>query len=194
MEDKYSSRFEFIEDEILRENIAITFRYIHFLALISKKNDYPDFPSISYSIYKDMIVNTGSIIESCLHFCLQKYFETNKAKSSEVMPYEWKNSKCVSIYEIIPSESEVCGIIRHKKPEKLNELTQFKTVNNACKNAEILDEKLYEKAEFIRAKRNNIHLSALTKTDDFYTEEDTKKVFAYAKEILTNIKTKLQSL
>lgn len=187
----YQNRFEFIDDEILRDNIAITFRYIHFLTSVSNEKNGLDGQDISYSIFKDMIINTGSIIESCLHYCLKKYFETNKVKSSSVMPYEWKHDKCVQIYEITPNESEVCAVIRHKKPERLTEITQFQTINIACKNAGILDEGLFKKVEFIRQKRNNIHLTALTKTDDLYTGEDTKIVFSYAKDILINIKEKL---
>lgn len=187
----YQNRFEFISDDVLRDNIATTFKYIYFLALISNEKNSLNGEDISYSIFKDMIVNTGAIIESCLHYCLKKYFETGRIKSSEVMPYEWKFDKCVQIYEIIPDESEVCGVIRHKKSEKLTEFTQFQTINKACKNAGILDEKLFEKAELIRQKRNNIHLTSLTKLDDFYTEEDSKIIFSCAKDLLTNIKEKL---
>jgi len=194
METKYSDRFNFIDDEILRENISLTFKYINFLILISKKKDYSDFSDVSYSIYKDMIVCTGSVIESCLHFCLKKYFELEKIKSTDVMPCEWKNKICKKVYDIALEKSEVCTIIRQKKPVKLTDITQFKDINTACKKAEILNNELYEKAEYIRDQRNKIHLTGMMIIDDFYTENDAKIVFAYAKDLLTNIKNKLSTL
>lgn len=65
-QSKLEERFAFIKDDTLRTNIVITFRYIIFLIELEQKQQLPG--PIIYTIYKDMIVQTGTVVESCVHY------------------------------------------------------------------------------------------------------------------------------
>ncbi len=184
-------RFSFVDNKILRTNIAIAFRYIIFLLTLESETKLPG--AISYSIYKDVILYTATIIESCIHYCLRKSINSETVKSSSIMPWDWKDSKCVNLYKI-SKEEKVCGVVRHKASEKFSHHTQFQTLNRAALKAGILNKTLFDKAENLRQKRNRIHLAGLKKSDDFYEKKDTQEAFEKAKVILERIEKKLSEL
>ncbi|MDD5464053.1 MAG: hypothetical protein PHP62_02810, partial [Candidatus Moranbacteria bacterium] len=182
-------RFSFIKNETLRFNVAISFQYIVFLiALIAELE--AEKTTISSSIHKNMIVQTGTIVESCIHYCLRTYIESGEIKSSDVMPEEWDIRNIKKIYEI-SSEEYAFGAIRCKKIEHLTNRTPSVAVNRAAKRAGILSENLFKKAEKIRLLRNKIHLAGLQEIDDFYDKKDSDEAFEIAREIIENIEKKL---
>ena len=181
-------RFSFIEDDTLRTNITITFRYIIFLIELEQKEKLPG--PIIYSIYKDMIVQTGTVVESCTHYTLKKLIDDGKIKSSDVMEDEWKEEKCLVIEEL-SDERQVCGIIRHKATKRLNKHTNFIELNRACLKADIFTQSICEKAEKLREARNKIHLAGLNKVDDIYEKKDVDRYFEDARVILNRLEVKL---
>ncbi len=186
--DHLAGRFLFIKDEVLRENVTIAFQYIIFLISIESEITWQG--SIIYSIFKDVMVYTGSVVESCLHYCVKEYFKANKLNRADVMTYEWKIDKHISIYKIDETK-EVCSLIRHKKMEDFCDQTQFKDINNIAKKAGILTDDLFKKAEKIREDRNKVHLVALGKTHDYFTKDNVEASFKSAKEIIERIESKL---
>lgn len=185
-------RFSFIEDETLRQNVAISFQYIIFLiALIDELKVKKS--TVSSSIYKDMIVQTGTIVESCIHHCLKKYIEAEKVKSSDVMPTDWETKDHKELYKI-SEEERICGAVRYKKTEHLTDQTQSITVNRAAQKAGILSETLFEKAEKLRKLRNKIHLSGLQTVDGSYEKTDSQEAFDIATAVIENIEKKLALL
>lgn len=180
-------RFSFIKDETHRTNTVIAFRYILFL--ISLEEEKLPGP-ILYSVYKDMIVQTGTVVESCIHYTLRTLFDKEIIKSSDVMEEEWKEEKCI-IIEKVDDEKQICGIIRHKSTKKLERNTNFIELNRACLRANIFTEAEYRRAEEIRIARNKIHLAGLDRIDDIYKKEDVNKYFEYARIVLNSLENKL---
>jgi hypothetical protein len=187
----FEVRFSFIKDETLRTNTAITFRYIFFLIKLEQETALPG--PIIYSLYKDMIVQTGAVVESCVHYTLKYLINEGKIKSSDVMESEWREEKCVILETLDNGDKQVCGVTRHKAPLNLTKYTSFMDLNRACKRAGIYNEVAFTKAEALREARNKIHLAGLAEVDDIYTKEDVDKFFEYANTILTCLEDKLKA-
>lgn len=184
-------RFSFIKNPILKTNLAIAFRYIIFLISLESEATLPGV--ISYSLYKDIILYTAAIVESCIHHCLKECIDCGEIKSSDVMPYEWKDSECSELYKI-SEDRRVCGVIRYRKSERFSTQTQFKTLNEVALRAKIFNRTLFDKVERLRKKRNRVHLAALKKVDDFYEKKDVQNAFDIAKVIIEKVEIKLGEL
>ncbi len=184
-----TDRFLFIEDEILRENVVITFQYLIFLIAILDDLE-ADNTTISSSIHKDMIVYTGSIIESILHYCLKQYIDNDLIRSHEAMSTKWDMRDHKVLYEISNTE-KVCGAIKYKKTERLTDQTNFIVINRACKKAGILTNILFDKSEEVRNLRNKIHLSGLRLVDNSYSKDDSQAVFDTAKKVIEKVEERL---
>lgn len=183
--EELSERFIFIEDEIIRSNVALSFQYIIFLISLVDEL-HAEHTSISSSMYKDMIVHTGTIIEACLHYSLRKFIDAGIIKSSEVMP-EIKKDVLVKLIYQLDDGQQIRLIKKQVSSEKLKVTTTFKVINDATKKADILDPDLYKKIEYVRELRNNIHVSGLSAIDDGYDKKITDKVFDIASEVILRI-------
>ncbi len=178
-------RFKFIKDNLLRTNITISFRYILFLIILEE--DKVKLPgAISYSIFKDIIVNTAAIVESCIHYCLKTAISLKKIEEKDIMDVEWKETMSKDLYKISEDE-KVCGVIKHKQYESFEDNTQFASLNKAALRAKIFDKNIFDCADKIRKVRNRIHLAALKETDDFYQKKDVNDAFDNAKKIIDRI-------
>lgn len=60
VEDLKGNRFSFIQNEILKENIAIKMQYVVFLA--SLEEEYELTGAVTYSVFKTIIIFTASIV------------------------------------------------------------------------------------------------------------------------------------
>lgn len=187
-----SGRFSFIEDETLRINIAISFQYIVFLIALIDELEAEE-TTISSSVYKNMIVQTGTIVESCIHYCLKTCIEKGKIKSSDVMPEYWVVKNIKKIYEISQEEIAI-GAIRFKQIEHLTNKTPSVAVNKASKKAGILSEELFVKVEKLRELRNKIHLSGLQMVDGSYDKADSEEAFNIASEVITAVEEKISQI
>lgn len=190
--DVPKERFAFVDNTILQTNLAIYLQYITFLVMITKELKLPG--PICYSIYKDIILHTATIVEGVTHYCVKKYLQKGLIKSEDVMPFEWKDEGCHVLQDTPEDGKETCGFVRHKSYKKFTNRTQLKTVNDIAKKAGIFDDALYKKADNLREKRNKIHLAGLKEIDDYYREQDIKKVFKDTKEIIEAIEDKLQKI
>ncbi len=186
-----AGRFLFIKDEELRQNITIAFQYIIFLIAVEGQITWPG--PIIYSIFKDIMVYTGSIVESCLRYCIKEYFKAGKIDPKDVMIAEWKINKHFQIYKI-DDNTEVCSLVRHKKFEDFGDETRFKDINKIAQKVGILTKELFEKADRIRIDRNKVHVVATGETHDYFTKENTQATFKSAKEIIQRVEEKLLEL
>ena len=190
-QDFLKKRFDWIDNEILKDNLAIAFQYIIFLILLEETVGLPG--AISYSIYKDIILYTAAIVESCIHHCVGICLREGKIKSTDIMPWEWKMEPPKLLYKI-NEDRRVVGATAYKSHEKFNRNTRFLILNRAALQAEILNKGLFDKSENLRMKRNKIHLAGLKKVDDYYEKSDLDKVFSDTSEILERLKTKTSEL
>lgn len=179
-----SLHFKYIEDLVLRENIAIIFQYLIFLITLDDNHLLPG--AVSYIIYKDMIIHTASITESLLCYGLIKAIEKRKT-TLEVMNInsdkKYKDFK--KLYEISPTEI-LGGIIKIKKLLEPLDM-QFKDLISAAAHSDLINQSLENELTVIRTTRNNVHLSSLGTVDNAYNKTTVIKMFETVKKLKTSI-------
>lgn len=100
------NRFLFVDNEVLRKNLAINLQYIVFLIQQEEENDLPG--TITYSIYKNLILYTTSIIEGLLIHTFQNLLNSGRISPESMKPSkEYKNMKVV--HPLGPSTFIVAG-------------------------------------------------------------------------------------
>lgn len=183
-------RFKFIENKILRTNLSISFQYIIFLITLEEEVTLQG--PVSYSIFKNIVLYTASIIEGSLHYLLDTLIKQKQIESEKIMSKEniYSNKKVLYTTD---DGMEICGVHFKKKSTKLKTNTNFIEINRACKRAKILNDKLFEEVEELRDRRNKIHLAGLSNVDDFYEKKDIQKAFDTASKILKLVEGRLEN-
>jgi len=192
--EELEDRFHFIESDILRTNLAISFQYIIFLIniedeLVKLEDDLEELPgAIYYSNYKTILVNTASIVESVLHYGLTTQIQKGEVRQEKVMKKveRFFNDK-KTIYNFPDSNQKIVAGRVEVKPEELTEKTQFATISKACKRAGIIDQALFNEVENLRENRNRLHLTALEEREDYYAKETIEHGFSTANKVLKRI-------
>jgi len=184
-------RFAFIENEILRTNIIIAFRYIVFLINLEQNTQLPG--PIIYSLHKDMIVQIALIVESCVHYLLKSYLQSKRI-SDAVLQTDWKEDKCVIIEESDHGNRQICAIIRHKNTILLTKHTQFVVLNRICLRASLFNRSIFNSVEELREARNKIHLAGLESIDEIYEKDEVDLQFKNAQRVINHIEKKLNEL
>lgn len=181
------TRFSFVDNETLRENIVIYFRYIIFLLNLSEEQNVD---TLKYTIYKDIIIYTASIVESLLEYAVNREVLLGRADKN-VMGYSKKSTQVGRVkHECNDMHDEVIEVVQTRKYHKLGsgDRIDFKDITSAAKKAGILSTALYDKAENLRKKRNTIHLSTLTKSsDDYFEKSDVDNAFNWAHDIIVAV-------
>jgi hypothetical protein len=182
-------RFDFIKDEILRQNLATTMQYIAYLI-----GQYPLLiGTLKYSVTKDIIVLIGSIVEAVSHYWLQKLVNNGILKQETVLPSrrEYKSFKPKPI--LIDNENQpvyVCHI--QEIAMDLNGEMKFQDVLRALKRGNMIDEALFKELDRLRGWRNKIHLKGLTAGDiKRFRKTDLSNVFETSKKLITQVERSL---
>ncbi|MEK9166901.1 MAG: hypothetical protein AAB836_01215 [Patescibacteria group bacterium] len=178
-------KFGFVNNEILRENLAIKMQNIMFLDDLSEHFELPG--SVSYPTYKTIIIYTASIVESLINYKLHELIKSGKINPREIMGKEEKFPICKQIYRLSETE-EICGVKKVTELKKLNDATNFIELNRIAKRCGLFTKDLFTKAEEIRYARNRIHVFSLQEIDDKYTKADINDIFLAAGEITERIK------
>ena len=175
-------KFWFVKNDVLKTNLAIAFQYIIFLMGLEKQITLPGV--VSYSIYKNIIIYTASIVESILHHVLNQQIKSGKIDEKDVMPKEEIYRDKKTLYEIKNSDDKVIGAILTKRAERLKRDTQFQTIIRGCKNANVLDQNLYKQVELLRERRNKVHLAGLENVDNYYDKTTIEEAFSTASKVM----------
>jgi hypothetical protein len=187
------ARFHFVKNQTLKTNLAIYLRYTILLLALSEQSELG---SLHYSIYKDVVVYTASVVESALEYAVREYIVKGKVKQ-DVFGYTWHYTELANIKHDCVDFHGASFIVQKKEASYKTNARDlgFDDINKAAKIAKIIDERLFAKAEDLRKKRNLIHLSSLEKSsDDYIKKEDVTKCLEDAKAILLEIENKLNSL
>lgn len=178
------ARFAFIDNETLRQNVVIYFRYIIFLLNASEEENVG---SLKYTLYKDIIIFTASIVESLLLHSVKREVLLGRV-DEKVMGYGKKSIQIGKVHEeYLERDGETVEVIKTSKYLKLGskDRLDFKDINNAAKEAKMLTAKQFKQAESLRSNRNTIHLQTLTKnSDDYFTKESVDEAFTCAHDII----------
>lgn len=176
--------FDFIKNDILKENIAINMQYVFFLYSLEREYELPG--ATTYSAFKTIILYTASIVESLLNYKLKELIKEGKIESSEIMAVEDKYIHIADLH-IISSKEKICGVKKVKKYKKLTDRTTFKDLNKVAKNCNLFNERLFKKSEKLREMRNKIHLATLTEIDNKYLQSDIDNIFEITKDVINRI-------
>ena len=188
-EASLEARFSFVDNDVLRSNIVIYFRYITFLLKLSEDKSID---ALAYSLNKDIILYTASIIESLLEYTVSREILKGNAekkvfgKGEKVSALATIDHACASLEE---SNSKL-QVIKKSWYFRYgtNDRIDFKDITHAAKASGILDAAEYEAAESLRKKRNTIHISTLTRSsDDYFEKKDVEDAFTYASRIIRKI-------
>ena len=127
------NRFLFVENEVLRKNLAINLQYIIFLIQLEEEHDLPG--TITYSLYKNLILYTTSIIEGLLIHTFKKLLDNGDISPKVMKPTkDYKEIK--EIYRLDDSNIIIGGKLI-KGHEKFTRRTSFHDVIKASKKAKI---------------------------------------------------------
>lgn len=181
-----NNRFSFVSDEILKENIAIKMQYIVFLLSLEEEYGLPG--AVIYSVLKTIIIFTASIVESLIHYKLDKLIKTGRVKEENIMGKEAKYSDCKELFKISNSE-KICGIRKVMKVKNLSDDANFIDLNESAKRSGLFTNDLFDKSERIRKARNRIHPYGLKEVDDKYSKKDINDIFAMASAVIERIET-----
>lgn len=187
------ARFDFIKNQTLRENVTIYFRYIIFLLALTEDEKLE---SLVYSLYKDIIIYTASIVECTLEYTVKEFVIKGEAKD-DVFGFRWHFCEISPIHHECQEfrEAHFCVAKKEKKYKWTSRELDFADINNAARAAKILDEALFKKADSLRNRRNHIHLASLDKSsNDYFKKKDVQDSLNDAHGIILKVEALLKAL
>ncbi len=182
--DFFEERFDFIQNETLKSNLAISLQYIVFL--IKAEAELEIIGAVEYSIFKNIIQYTASVIEGVLHYGLEIALDKGLVEEHKIMPKAESFSERKLLHQI-DKATKIEGVKSVKKHEKFKKNTQFKTVCDAYKKGRLIDSDLIKGINELRNKRNKIHLAGLTKVENYYSKNDINEAFAVATKVIEEV-------
>lgn len=186
--EELEKRFLFVENEILRKNLAINLQYIIFLIQQDEENDLPG--AISYSIYKNLILYTTSIIEGLLIDTFKTLLDKGKISTNSMRSV--KNYKDIKKIHKLDDSTTIVWCKQVKGHEKFTRRTSFHDIIEASKRVKIMNEDILAKIDELREKRNKIHLAGLGSVDNYYSKDEVDEVFNLAHRFITEIENILK--
>jgi len=82
--DYFSDGFDYITNDTLKTNLSISFQYIVFL--IKVETELQTTGAVEYSIFKNFILYTASIVEGVMHYGLETALKNKNISEKSVMP------------------------------------------------------------------------------------------------------------
>lgn len=183
--EKIDRRFHFISDDILRENISNAFSFIIFLDSIENELQLPDL--YKTMIYKTMIIYSASIVESLLFYKLSSMFKNNKIKEIDVLGDKIKYKEISKVLLNIKSDNPIFLCEKISTPVEIKPSTHFHKLIIYAKRCGLLSDTLFRDCNTIKDLRNNLHMSAMTRSDNSYSREDVNDVFTKVRKISNRI-------
>ena len=171
------SRFPFVDNDALKNNLDTTFQHIVELTAIVDRYD----KVLSSSFRKTIIIYTASIIEALLLWKLKKRLKAKKVELSD----EWKYYNIKILHKINTSEEIICG--RRKKEKRRVGKLDLVRIIDLCVQYKIITKQFSIKVHEVRQLRNRLHIGGLAKIEKEYTKEDLNFVFEVAKKVKNTV-------
>lgn len=184
-EDEFEARFSYIDNDNLRKHMWDALKFITNIISIADQFSVQE----KNYFYKTCILYTASIIESHIHFCLQKMGYT-EIENKRIRDYKNVNV----IYKDSNWDTEIISCNRKRPKSKLEGYIDFALLNTFSKQEWLYNENLYWKIEKVRKLRNQIHLMKLENINRTYSTPELNEVFGTARELFKIIESKLTTI
>lgn len=187
----YEKVFSFIKDELLRNNLAFVMQNIVFELQIYEDDRIPG--PLKYSIGKEIIINTVSIIEALCHYWII-YKINEQGVPIEDFFKKKSNYKLLKSLVISIDNREVVAAFRYKNFPDINKKLKLADSLYALKHKSLIDDSFYDDLIKIKQWRNLIHLKSLQDPERrYFGNEDIKFSFRVTEKLEDLIKSDLAS-
>jgi hypothetical protein len=183
--ETYINRFSFIKDSLLRNNLGISFKYVSYLLTLYEKDGISGY--IRYSLAKDIIETTASIVEAISHYWIQQEITLGDIPLEKAFPvkHEYKWIKDIVIDE---DGDKIVACREISSNTNLQGEIKFIDLNRALKRSNLITNSLFKRVENLRKQRNNIHLKGLNDgIENLFKDEDLEEAFKVAKDIIEKV-------
>jgi hypothetical protein len=164
------TRWAFVDEPILRSNIASTLQDVHFDVLLL--NNYEVYLAPEAMKLKHCLVQVASVIEAALQHLLKPIEGDPRIARITRSDWAWVDFRPLSLpgVEIPANQRAVAGLQRRVDRERLDNNTKMDFLVRAAVAVEIVDEAMAEELHELRKARNRIHIKTIEARDhDHYT-------------------------
>jgi len=179
------SRFSFIDAEITKQNVTVCFQYIIFLTVTQTL--YKNGGSIALSINRDIVVHTASVVEACLHYGIKEIIRKDPEIEKKLQK-KWKRVATGYVHTFKDPEHNIIWQRQKKIPHLYSDNPKSEDINKAAFDIELIDDKLFGKAENIRKARNHIHFVEEDRQARYPSSDAVNSYFDDSKILLDRIK------
>jgi len=182
--DRYKKfrKFEYIRDEKLKKILYQYAWYTYFLFYLFDKIQDEELKNF---MAHTTIIYIGSIIEAVVFYYASTKLVDSKSKRRYLELEEFKKvqdlKKCENLF--------VCELV--KKEVSLNDSINFHSLINWLKDKKIISQEIIDKIDFIRKKRNLIHINVLKTESELDLILELEQIFIYMKDILDFVEIKI---
>jgi hypothetical protein len=162
---------ELVSNETLSENIIKNIEYVAILHQ-QAQNVHPPARTV---YYKSATMFAASVVEALMYELVKRHSQEHdepvsvRKSHSEVYPLPDEIKYGSSSKKLVIAE-------RKQMKKDMEDYITFNDLNDYCKNHEILEPKEYDKLDYVREKRNQIHLQSLESLDTGYTKRQLNAV------------------
>jgi len=186
------SRFDFIEDIILREELDKIYDFIKTLLDINSK--FWENENNFLMLNKTIVIYIWAIIESSLYYTLsvikEKWIDKDKQTIDKKIRIEDKYRDEKLIYKINDVEDlVVCKKI--KQFSWLDTKISFNSMIQVIKTIWLIDDSCFKSLELIRKRRNEIHIHTILDDKTVFSNDEMVDIYNSTSEILLNLENRL---
>ncbi len=161
------ANFDFIKDDVLRENITQIFKETNRFLELSYESFTPSFQS---SLRRVVIIYSSAIIEALLHHIIKQ-----SKKPLGFSDFTWNflaNPHIVHSYQDESGKNiQIICAKRYKKSVKVAKISTFKYLNQIALKSNLISESLFKDIERVRRLRNRIHIASLSDIEKIYSRK-----------------------
>lgn len=165
---KLKRKWDFIEDDTLRSNIAAELQKVHFDVLLV--NEYNVYYSPLAMTMKHAIVASASIVEAVLEVAVRMVEDDPRVRPIlESRERVFDEIRVLSLEEFnVPSGKRVvAGVQREVVRSKLDRHTKLDLLIRAARAAGIVDDAMAKKLQRLRKLRNRVHIKTVEELEYF---------------------------
>jgi len=180
------SRFSFIKDDVLRQNLDEAFQHIIILLPFTESDAYDETAKSAFR--KTIIIYTASIIEALLFNLLDNKF-TEEDIADFYSSWNLKNKKV--LYTVEDGSHKIVAGDYKKIPGKTSKRKMnLGMICSFLKEKEILSIGLFDDVNEITKLRNSQHISTHRKVKS-YSKNEIEKAFSVASKIKNFVKDRI---